>query len=416
MRVLTIGLDNRAMMDVEGHSKRWNTRMGQYVDQLDVIVEMRQKPVLHEKRLSANVRILPVYAPHPLFYPLAAYWAALREHARQPYDLVTAEDPFRTGLAAALFKRKCGVALSVEYHTETFFNRGWLRTRPVVNRVYERIGRRVLALADSVRCVRQRNAEQIRPLCRQRNAPIEVIPVPTEFYDPARHADLARQIRRDVLGERGGRLLLFVGRLAPVKRIDELLRVFKNLEAHYRDLHLLIVGNGPEEERLRALSRSLGLQRVTFEGYVPENEILAWYAACDIFVNPAHEETFGRVYIEAMSTGKPVITTSGAGAVEAGLCVDHLSALVIEPGNLAALEAAIAELLDDEALRVRIGQKGFELVSVMFDYENALRQMHDFWQKTVRRLHPDAEIPAAARAGTEPAAPLRAGPSSNMHD
>ena len=132
MKVLVFGIDNRALLDYDGHSKRWNKRVGEYVERLDVIVEVKirdlkkYKDMWKEKKLSKNVRILPVYVPHPFLYPFVAYRKALSEYKRYKYDLISCEDPFRAGFAGFLFKIKTGIPLNVEYHIEAFFNKKWL--------------------------------------------------------------------------------------------------------------------------------------------------------------------------------------------------------------------------------------------------------------------------------------------------
>lgn len=158
MKVLTFGIDNRALLDLEGHSKRWNRAMGAYVDRLDVIVEGRERRGFSKKWLADNVCIIPIYVPHPLLYSFIAYKVGLREHRYNYYDLITSEDPFRTGLAAIMFKRKTGAPLIVEYHTETFYNKDWLRDR-LNNRIYNIIGRIAINYADAVRCVNEKNIQ-----------------------------------------------------------------------------------------------------------------------------------------------------------------------------------------------------------------------------------------------------------------
>jgi len=385
MRVITFGLDDRALLDIDGHSKRWNSRMGRHVGHLDVIVEVKYKTGLEEKRIAGNVRILPIYVPHPALYPFIAYKRALAEHRKRPYDLATTEEPFRAGLAGWFFKRKTGTALSVEYHNDAFYNREWMRERPTRHRLYTLIGKAAIREADSIRCVNKKNFSDIRKLCK--NDPeklIEIIPVPTEFYENDKYDAGAAEVRKALLNGRDGLLMLFVGRLVSLKRVDELINAFCDIRKDHKRAHLAIVGDGPDAGRLNKLAAGSASGSVTFTGYVPENEIFKYYGAADIFINPAHNETYGRIYIEAMSAGKPVITTNGVGAVEDKLCVDNVTSLVVEPGNLGQLKDAMVRLIEDEALRKRLGENGLKTVREKFDYEKALIEMRDFWGRTIR--------------------------------
>ena len=178
-RVLTFGIDNRALLDADGHSKRWNSRIGAHLDRLDIIVEMKHRSKILEKYIAPNVRIIPVYVPHPALYVYLAYKKALDEHKKNKYNLVTTEDPYRSGMAAALFKLKTHVPLSVEYPTDTFFNKSWLQQRPLINRIYQFLGKFVVKYSDSIRCRSQKNLEQLRGICGKGNkAHIEIITVP----------------------------------------------------------------------------------------------------------------------------------------------------------------------------------------------------------------------------------------------
>ena len=101
-------------------------------------------------------------------------------------------------------------------------------------------------------------------------------------------------------------------------------------------------------------------------------------------MKPAHIEPYGRTYIEAMSAAKPVITTSGAGAVEDKLCIDNVNSLVVEPGDMDELKDAMIRLIDDGALRKRLGDSGLKIVREKFDYEKALVAMTGFWERTLK--------------------------------
>jgi len=384
MNVLTFGIDNRALLDKQGHSKRWNMRMGKYVNRLDVLVEVRKKSMVNEKYISDNVRIVPVYVSHPILYPIIAYRKALEEHKKYKYSLVATEDPFRTGIAGFLFKRKTNVALSIEYHTDTFYNLHWLMERPIYHFPYTLIGMMVVKSANSIRCVNEKNKRQLEKLCTKRDILIESIPVPSEMYSPDKYRSLSRRIRNKILKNKKDFIILFVGRLVPVKKIEELIQVFSEIRKQYKNAYLLIVGDGPYKAKLQKLAKDLGDNQIIFEGYVDEDNILAYYGAADIFVNPAHVEPYGRVYIEAMSAGLPVVTTSGAGAVQDKLCIHEVNSLIIEPGKIHELNNAISRLLSDDQLRNELGQNAFDIVRRKFDYEKTLQKMKAFWDKTIK--------------------------------
>ena len=130
---------------------------------------------------------------------------------------------------------------------------------------------------------------------------------------------------------------------------DVLLQASRGLDAL-----VVIVGTGPEERRLRALAG--GRSNVVFAGHVPDEELPAYYHACDVFCLPSLSiaEAFGMVLLEAMACGKPLVTTAlptGVSAVNR----DGQTGLVVQPGDAGALAEALAALLADQPLGASMG-------------------------------------------------------------
>src|SRR5258708_5946754 len=146
-------------------------------------------------------------------------------------------------------------------------------------------------------------------------------------------------------------LLLFVGRLVYYKGVHILIEAASRWPGS-----IAIVGEGPLEAELRADVVRRGLQeRVVFAGRVSDDDLPAYYQACDAFVLPsiARTEAFGVVQIEAMAAGRPVVSTNLPTGVP-WVNRDGVSGLVVAPDNADALGAALAELGQDEALRARL--------------------------------------------------------------
>ena len=120
---------------------------------------------------------------------------------------------------------------------------------------------------------------------------------------------------------------------------------------------LLLAGEGPLEEEIRhrAADRAV-LDRVHVLGRVPDADLPAYYAAADIVALPsiARTETFGVVQLEAMAAGRPVVSTNLPTGVP-WVNQDGVSGLIVPPGDVQALAAAIARLAADADLRRRLG-------------------------------------------------------------
>jgi len=148
----------------------------------------------------------------------------------------------------------------------------------------------------------------------------------------------------------------YAGRLAPEKGIDLLLRAAATLPP---DAHVRLIGAGPEQARLAQLAEALGLAaRVTFES-APSLEMPARLAALDCLVLPSRtrpnwKEQFGRVLIEAMACGVPVI---GASSGEIPNVIGD-AGLLFPEGDVPALAAHLATLRANPAERAALGAKG----------------------------------------------------------
>ena len=144
----------------------------------------------------------------------------------------------------------------------------------------------------------------------------------------------------------GKTLLLSIGRLVPYKGYPVLIRAMKHLPENY---HLIIGGNGPLRDELEALIDSENLrERISLVGYLAEEELPAWYGACEVFVlsSVMKTEAFGIVQIEAMSAGKPVVATKIPGSGVPWVNEDGVSGRNVTPGDPAELAAAIEDVID----------------------------------------------------------------------
>lgn len=142
-----------------------------------------------------------------------------------------------------------------------------------------------------------------------------------------------------------------LGRLVPRKGYDLLLKAAGLLKAQGLAFELVIAGKGPEEARLKQLARRLGLA-VHWPGWVTNSEKAKFLAGLDVFVNPARDEPFGFVFIEAMRAGLPVVAADTVGA--RAIFTPGEDGLVAAHNNAASLADAIGRLIADEPLRERL--------------------------------------------------------------
>lgn len=152
-------------------------------------------------------------------------------------------------------------------------------------------------------------------------------------------------------------LLLFVGRLRYYKGLHFLLEAVRLMQ---RDAQLLIVGTGPEEQRLRQQTHDLGIAtRVHFLGEVSDDDLPTIYHAADVFVLPSHlrSEAFGIVQLEAQAAGLPIVCTElGTGT---SYVTEHgHTGFVVPPSNPPALARALDVLVANPEMARQMGQAG----------------------------------------------------------
>jgi glycosyltransferase involved in cell wall biosynthesis len=215
---------------------------------------------------------------------------------------------------------------------------------PDKNPVLRVLVRRILAASDAHVAVSTdlaRRARSIYGFAR----PIDVI----SLGMPApRHAAASRL----QLGlEPGAIYVVSVGRLVRRKNLTALITALGRLGRD--DVHLLVIGDGPEETGLAALAEGLGLSgRVQFRGFVPHETKYQLLCAADIFALPSLHEAFGLVYLEAMHCGLPVIAARPGGHED--YLDEGRTGFLVAPDDVVALESALARLVGDPALRARM--------------------------------------------------------------
>jgi glycosyltransferase involved in cell wall biosynthesis len=144
-------------------------------------------------------------------------------------------------------------------------------------------------------------------------------------------------------------LLLYVGRLSPEKRVDWLRPVLAALP----QASLAVVGDGPARPDLERL---LADTNTVFTGYLQGDDLACAYAAADIFVFPAANETLGNVVLEAMAAGLPVVTARSGGVLDH--VVDGETGLLFDPEDQGALVGAISQLVTNEGYARQLGSAG----------------------------------------------------------
>lgn len=157
----------------------------------------------------------------------------------------------------------------------------------------------------------------------------------------------------DIKTSRCDDMILYAGRLHPIKGIDILIRAFAAIRQQYPNVKLVICGVGQEREKLNSLVESLELEGVEFRGALPNSQVLQLMNKATIFVLPTMTmEGHPKALIEAMSCGATCIASDVPGNQH--VIRDGKTGLLVPPANVEFLAQAIKCLLDDATLRQRL--------------------------------------------------------------
>ncbi|MCM0619625.1 glycosyltransferase family 4 protein [Nocardioides bruguierae] len=254
-------------------------------------------------------------------------------------DVVHIASPATLGHQAALAAAQCGVPSVAIYQTDmvSFADRyvpgaGGRAMAALTRRIHTRVDR---TLAPSTASLTQLEALDVPETYRWPRG------VDAVSFHP-RHRDEAW--RRDLAPD-GRALVGYVGRLAAEKELDLLVA----LHADPR-LRLLVVGGGPDEERLRAM-----LPDAHFLGVLHGADLSRAHASLDVFVHTGRHETYCQSAQEALASGVPVVAPREGGPVD--VVPDGVGGLLFTPGDATALAAHVGRLLDDPDLRRRMGRQ-----------------------------------------------------------
>lgn len=211
-----------------------------------------------------------------------------------------------------------------------------------------------------------------RQICAQQDSALSIRIIHPGFERPGMNAE----------ADRGGARvqLLYVGHLTRSKGIIDLAMALRELPAD-DSWHMHIVGSMAAEphtaQQAQELLASVPASLVTLHGRVDDASLQKLYAQADVFVLPSYWEGYGIVFLEAMARGLPVVSTT-AGAIPEVVC-DKQTGLLVAPGDVQALAAALRQLLKDADLRQSLGQAAYAAAMQHADWPKMQAECRDWW-------------------------------------
>ena len=272
------------------------------------------------------------------------------------FDLTHIHTPFVAHYAGVRFARRAGIACAATYHT--FFEEYLHHYLPLLPHALSRVLARGFTRAQ---CAQVQAliapSEPMRAVLGEYGVRTPIHVVPTGLAADRFRSGNGAAFRASAGIAADRPVVTYIGRVAYEKNIGFLIEVFREVLQAVPQALLVIAGEGPARESLRARAGALGLgAHVHFAGYLDrDSALLDCYAAADVFVFASRTETQGLVLLEAMAQGAPVVSTAELGTCS--ILVPGSGALVV-PEERAAFAAAVVRVLTDPGLREGMAARG----------------------------------------------------------
>ena len=295
-------------------------------------------------------------------------------------ELVHEERPdvllFAAALPLAILGRHVWRKHGVPYAAFTHGVEIWAAKVPAATRILRMIGEDAVLLT----CVSRYQGDLFRRAIGPRTK-IELLP---PGIDADRfHPDVATEpvFERHELGE--GPVIGCVSRLTLRKGQDQVIRALPRIAEEFPGVRFLVVGGGPDYDRLRGLARRKRVEdRVVFAGEVPYDELPMYFRAGDVFAMPNRTrkwglevEAFGAVFLQAAAVGRPSVAGDSGGAPEA--VFDGETGLIVDGNETDEVAEAILELLSDRDRAEKMGRAGAERVRQDFTWDALSTRLRD---------------------------------------
>lgn len=353
MKILNLSIDITAFEK----DSPFAARLSEYATLVERYDVLAPTSTYADVRVADNCTVYAAKGNGKLSQFGALYRVAQKLCRQNKYDVVTSQDPYFVGLIAYLIAKKFRIGFELQFHG--FVKKGSVRT--------------VLATwltrrADHIRVVSERlKKELVGNFCIAEDT-ITVAPIYVENAVKTQDA-----MRNNTICK-----FLTVGRLVPVKHISLQIEAAHILKQKNKAFHLTIVGDGTLRADLEKLVAKYNLEStVSFVGAKNRAELDKLYAASDCFLLSSDREGWGMVVIEAASHRLPIVMTDVGCA---GEVIEHeKSGLVVPVGNVEVFAVAMERVIDDAALRTRLGNNAYNAVQSLPSKEEVQRRMVASW-------------------------------------
>ena len=366
MKVLMLSTDEKVFESGSPVRERMIS-YGTMVDELHIVVYTKRESRIQnlEFRIGRNVLIYSTNSACKFCYFLDAYKIAKKVILDSNFyfldSIITTQDPFETGLLGYLLKKKFGLPLQIQIHTDFLSPYFWRES--VKNKIRVLLAKRLIKKADGLRVVSDRIKKSLHDSRFMiPDSRIAVLPI---FFDKARFEQAAarKEYNDDFL-------ILTVARLEPEKNLFLALEAVAEVLREYPKTRYVIIGSGSLKNQLVDKIKSLDVSDRIEIKQVNTSDLPSWYKRANLFLLTSNYEGYGLAVVEAVASGLPVVMTDVGVAIGSVVPVDKAEPLV------AALRKLI-ESPEERRLAVERQKQFFNNLPTKAEY---LNQMLESWQ------------------------------------
>lgn len=293
-------------------------------------------------QISQNVFVYPTNTRLKPLYFWNAYRIARKILVASGQWLVTSQDPFETGLVGYWLKKYFKIPLQIQIHTDFLSPYFWRES--LKNKIRVLLGKFLVKKADRVRAVSERIKKSLIASCRIPDSRIDILPI---FVDVEKIKSTQPTLNLHEKYPQYRFIILMASRITREKNIGLAIQAMSEVVKRHPETLLLIVGDGPEKEKLKREAKQLEIDaNVIFEPRT--DNLVSYYKTADVFAITSNYEGYGLTIVEALAAGTPVIATDVGIAREA--IRSESQGAVIPVGDVGALVKALLKFLDNPAV------------------------------------------------------------------
>lgn len=348
MKVLMLSTDQNIFREGSGVRQRM-IEYGGLFEELHIIVYTKKSEIRNPKshayrqagetnlkfQIAKNVWAYPTNTHLKPLYFFDAYRIAKQIFRISNFEfrdsVITAQDPFETGLIGYLLKKKFKIPLQLQIHTDFLSPYFWRES--LKNKIRVVLAKFLIPKADKIRVVSERIRKSLDLSLRARDSDrgnlIEVRPIPIDT-EKIKNSPIKTDLHKKYPNH--DFIILMASRLAREKNIGLAIKAMREIAKQYPKTLLVIVGDGPEREALELQVASFKLQdNIAFEPWT--DDLSSYYKTADLFLLTSNYEGYGRTAVEAEAAGLPVLMTDVGVAIGETFPIGNLEELI---GKLSA--------------------------------------------------------------------------------